>query len=233
MNSKLVAILISAVLLNFIIGVYGVPPDTLNNVCALSNQESGRTLGNGTQDKNGICQETFMGEIPDFDHMVSTVIIFPKNNDVIEANKNFTFQQKVLNLRTGFFDDPAKQYYLFPQTLDKDGFIQGHSHVSIQKLGDEGQVPDARVFAFFKGLNEKADNDNILSTVVGSQQKAGLDPGFYRVCTMTSSFAHQPTLMPVAQRGPQDDCVRFTVKDGYKKRSVKKSTRKVKRYNRK
>jgi hypothetical protein len=231
MNSRLVAIIISAVLLNFIVSVYGVDERTRNNVCSLSFQESGRTLGNGTQDKNGVCQETFMGEIPDFDHMVSTIIIYPKNNEVVEANKNFTFKQLIKNMNTGFFDDPVKEYYVFPQTLDKDGFIQGHSHVTIQKLESENEAPDARVFAFFKGLNERAQN-NILSVVVGSAEKAGLDPGYYRACTMTSSFAHQPTLMPVAQRGAQDDCVRFTVENGAnKKRSIKSGIKKVRRRN--
>jgi hypothetical protein len=231
MNSRLVAIIISAVLLNFIVSVYGVPERTGNNVCSLSFQESGRTLGNGTQDKNGVCQETFMGEIPDFNHMVTTIIIFPKNNDVIEANRNFTFKQLIKNMNTGFFDDPAKEYYQFPQTLDKDGFIQGHSHVTIQKLDGEDQAPDPRVFAFFKGLNDEAIDD-ILSVEVGSEKKAGLDPGYYRACTMTASFGHQPTLMPVAQRGAQDDCVRFTVENGSKKkRSIKSGIKKLRRRN--
>jgi len=39
----------------------------------------------------------------------------------------------------------------------------------------------------------------------------GLPAGSYRLCTMTSSSNHQPVLMPVAQRGAQDDCIRFTV----------------------
>lgn len=39
----------------------------------------------------------------------------------------------------------------------------------------------------------------------------GLPAGNYRVCTMTSSSNHQPVLMPVAQRGAQDDCQKFVV----------------------
>jgi hypothetical protein len=39
----------------------------------------------------------------------------------------------------------------------------------------------------------------------------GLPAGNYRVCSMTSSSNHQPVLMPVAQRGAQDDCQKFTV----------------------
>jgi hypothetical protein len=227
MNSKLIAIIISAVLLNFIVSVHGVDERTRNNVCDLSD----KTLGDGTQNRDGSCVETFMGEIPDFNNMVTTIIIEPKNNDVIEANKNFTFRQLILGMNTGFFDDPVKEYYVFPQTLGNNGRIQGHSHVTIQKLNGENEAPDPRVFAFFKGLNDEAVDD-ILSVEVGSAEKAGLDAGFYRACTMTASFAHQPTLMPVAQRGAQDDCVRFTVKNNVnKKRSVKSGAKKVKRRN--
>jgi len=96
-----------------------------------------------------------MGEIPDVNRMVSTLIRFPENNQVIEANKNFTIITETVNLSTGFFSDPVKQYYTFPQTLDRRGFIQGHSHVTVQKLIGNG-VPDPKVFAFFKGLNLKA-----------------------------------------------------------------------------
>jgi len=183
--------------------VFALDASTKNNVCKLSKKK----LGDGTQNKQGSCVETFMGEIPDVNHMVSTLIRFPKNNEVIEANKNFTIVTETINLTTGFFDDPLKQYYIFPQTLDGQGFIQGHSHVTVQKLIGNG-VPDPRIFAFFKGLNDKAKN-GLLSTVVNK----GLPAGKYRLCTMVSSFAHQPTLMPVAQRGAQDDCVRFTVKN--------------------
>jgi len=181
--------------------VFALDASTKNNVCKLSK----KTLGDGTQNPKGSCVETFMGEIPDVNRMVSTLIRFPKNNEVIKENKKFTIVTETINLVTGFFDDPVKQYYIFPQTLDNQGLIQGHSHVTVQKLiGND--VPDPRAFAFFKGLNDKAKN-GLLSTVVEN----GLPAGKYRLCTMVSSFAHQPTLMPVAQRGAQDDCVRFTV----------------------
>lgn len=39
----------------------------------------------------------------------------------------------------------------------------------------------------------------------------GLPAGNYRVCTMSSASNHQPVLMPVAQRGAQDDCTKFTI----------------------
>ncbi|GBC00711.1 hypothetical protein RclHR1_03950007 [Rhizophagus clarus] len=181
--------------------VFTVDVETRNRVCKISDLKK----GNGTQNKEGSCVETFMGEIPDIDHMISTLIRFPRNNEVIEENKPFTIKIQIRHLATGFFDDPATQYYLFPQTLDKRGCIQGHSHVTVQKLtGDD--IPDPKVFAFFKGLNDKSD-DGILTADVDN----GLPAGKYRLCTMSASFGHQPVLMPVAQRGAQDDCVRFRV----------------------
>ncbi|RIA90200.1 hypothetical protein C1645_797090 [Glomus cerebriforme] len=139
--------------------------------------------------------------------MVSTVIRFPKNNDVLKENTPFTIRTKTINIVTGFFDDPLKQYYIFPQTLNSKGLIQGHSHVTVQKIQDENEPLDPEIFAFFKGLNDPADANGELTVLVDN----GLPAGKYRLCTMVSSFAHQPVLMPVAQRGSQDDCVRFTV----------------------
>jgi len=190
--------------------VSAVKADTKNkDVCRLSKLDK----ADGSQNKEGSCSQTFMGEIPTIDNMISTLIQFPANNEVIRENKPFTIRVAVNNLVTGFFDDPATQYYLFPQTLNKAGKIQGHSHVTVQKLNGKG-VPDPKVFAFFKGLNEKARN-GILEAAV----EKGLPAGNYRLCTMSSSFGHQPVLMPVAQRGAQDDCVRFKV---IKKKSNRK-----------
>jgi len=183
-------------------GVSAVAADTKNkDVC----KKSKLAGANGKQNPDGSCSQTFMGEIPKVNRMISTLIRFPGNNEVIKENKNFTVKVQVSNLVTGFFDDPASQYYLFPQTLDKTGRIQGHSHVTIQRFDGNGLL-DPTKFAFFKGLNEKAEK-GILTAVVGD----GLPAGKYRLCTMSSSFGHQPVLMPVAQRGAQDDCVRFTV----------------------
>jgi len=212
--SSLNKILIIATILAAYIAVivFAVPERTPSDkVCELSN----KAPGDGTQNKNGSCVVTVMGEIPDVNHMVSSVILFPRDGDEIYENEPFTFKTKVLNLNTGFFDDPVNEYYIFPQTLDNAGVIQGHSHVTIQKIVNDNEPLDPRIFAFFKGLNDKAVDD-VLSVLV----EKGLPAGKYRACTIVSSFAHQPTLMPVAQRGSQDDCVRFTVKQKNYKRSL-------------
>jgi len=194
--------------------VFATDPFIGNNVCDVSKKE----LFDGTQNPDGECVTTVMGEIPSKKQMVSTVIRFPKNNEVIKENTPFTIRTKTSNIQAGFFDDPVTQYYLFPQTLNDDGIIQGHSHVTIQKIDNPDEPLDPEVFAFFKGLNDPADGNGELTTLV----EKGLPAGDYRLCTMVSSFAHQPTLMPVAQRGAQDDCVRFTVEKNNKKRSHKR-----------
>jgi len=164
----------------------------------------------GTQDKTPgaggrTCSVTQLGEIPDITSMTSSIIISPKNGQKIRAGQPFTVSVKVANLETGNFDDPNKQYYSFAQQLNKQGLIKGHDHITIQTLTGD-QPPDAQKFDFFKGLNDPAVN-GILSV----QVTAGLTPGQKRICTMVGSFAHAPLIMPVAQRGSQDDCIRITV----------------------
>ncbi|RIB03005.1 hypothetical protein C2G38_2135899 [Gigaspora rosea] len=145
--------------------------------------------------------------------MISTLIIKPKDGSILPANQNFTLAIKIINLQTGYFADPGTEYYAFPQELNEEGIIKGHCHVVIQKLPEDDEiVPNPSIFAFFRGLNDPANDRGILETEVGSDLVPGLPSGRYRVCTMVSTFSHQPVIMPVAQRGSQDDCIRFTVK---------------------
>lgn len=70
--------------------------------------------------------------------------------------------------------------------------------------------PKADAFVAFQGINDRGNGNGLLSVTV----TAGLPAGFYRVCTMNSASNHQPVLMPIAQRGAQDDCTKFTVGKG-------------------
>ncbi|CAG8490266.1 hypothetical protein C2G38_2116372 [Gigaspora rosea] len=200
-----------------------------NNVCRANSDRFEPT--DGLQKRQGSCSDTVQGEIPDVDHMVSSLIVEPENGQKLPANKNFTVKISTINLITGFFDDPATEYYKFPQVVDKDtGNIFGHSHVTIQLLKSDNVAPDPKLFAFFKGLNDPAD-DGFFFQVVGTETNNGLPAGHYRICTMVASFAHQPTIMPVAQRGAQDDCIRIEVvdkDDGKKKRNTLNKKRKTK-----
>jgi transcription initiation factor TFIID subunit 15 len=185
------------------------------NSIALDGQPSGQACDiskfpptNGQQLKaagQNSCSNTQQGEIPDVNNMVSTVILSPQNGQTMKANTAFTVSVKTQGMNLGFFDDPNAQYYLFSQQLDKSGKIMGHQHVTIQQIGDPTQPLDPKAFAFFKGLND-IDNNGVLSVAVAN----GLPAGNYRLCTMTGAFGHQPVIMPVAQRGAQDDCIRFS-----------------------
>ncbi|CAG8723217.1 7849_t:CDS:1, partial [Racocetra fulgida] len=165
---------------------------------------------NGTQiktdkDDRGFCSSLIQGQIPSNLNMVSSLIISPTDGEKIKEKKPFVIKVKVKNLNTGFFSDPNAEYYTAQQQLGKNGFINGHCHVTVQRL-DGDEIPDPTKFVFFKGLEDKAKN-NELSVKVDH----GLPSGFYRLCTMASALTHQPVIMPVAQRGSQDDCIRFKV----------------------
>lgn len=197
MKFNLVLVLIVALSL----AVAARPVDNnLNNIC-----NNAKELEDGTQKAGGSCSKTVQGEIPDSDHMVSTLIVEPENGARIPPNKPFRVAAASTNLITGFFTDPKTQYYVRPQEL-QDGKIKGHNHVTIQKIEDGKRIPDPKLFAFFKGLDQKAQG-GLLTVDVAN----GLAAGNYRICTMVASFSHQPVLMPVAQRGAQDDCIRIAV----------------------
>jgi transcription initiation factor TFIID subunit 15 len=112
-------------------------------------------------------------------------------------------------MQTGFFTAAATEYYTQPQTLNAQGQIKGHQHVTIQRLASTTNAPDASVKDFFKGVNDAAPADGTL--VVAVPARTLTTPGTYRICTISGSFSHQPVVMPIAQRGAQDDCIRVTV----------------------
>ncbi|KAJ3126998.1 hypothetical protein HK098_006889 [Nowakowskiella sp. JEL0407] len=172
-------------------------------------KDSGQSSSDGSQNKAGACSSTPQGQIPSVDKMVSTLIIAPDYGDTIDASKNNTVTIAFQNLDTGFFDDPQKQYYLVPQTLNDQGIIEGHQHITVQKLQGTA-VLDAKVFAFFKGLNEPSGDGTLSVTIPAGTIK---ENGEFRICSLSGTFSHQPVIMPVAQRGAQDDCIRVFVEN--------------------
>ena len=150
-----------------------------------------------------------MGQIPAKNQMISTVITFPQDGESIKAGEDFNITLQVSNLQAGAFTNADATYYAAPQQL-QNGLVVGHTHVTVQDMGNTlnpTTPPDPTVFAFFKGINDAGDGNGGLSAAVAG----GLPAGNYRLCTLTSSANHQPVIMPVAQRGSQDDCTRFTV----------------------
>lgn len=138
-----------------------------------------------------------MGDIPSTANMVSTIITNPAPGENLAANTDFNVNIQVENLQAGSFTNPDATYYAAPQAL-QGGQIVGHTHITIQTLGNNlspNTPPNAAKFAFFKGINDVGNGNGGLSATV----KGGLPAGNYRVCTMTSSSNHQPVLMPVAQ----------------------------------
>lgn len=156
---------------------------------------------------------TVMGDIPSTANMVSSIITDPAPGQDVAANTAFTVKVQVAKLAAGSFTNPANTYYAAPQALNGQGLIIGHTHVTIQDLGGSltpTNAPNADTFAFFKGINDNGNGNGGLEALVTD----GLPAGFYRVCTMASASNHQPVIMPIAQRGAQDDCTKFTVGQG-------------------
>jgi hypothetical protein len=118
-------------------------------------------------------------------------------------------QLKILNLETGNFVNAQTNYYSAPQQVNGQGLLIGHSHIVIETLSSlqDTEPLDPNTFAFFKGLNDPADGNNILSTNV----TAGLPAGVYRMCSINTAANHQPALVSNAQHGALDDCSYFTV----------------------
>ncbi|KAL1959824.1 hypothetical protein VTO42DRAFT_969 [Malbranchea cinnamomea] len=144
--------------------------------------------------------------------MVSTIILSPGPGEILEPESEFNIRIQVDNLVAGKFSNPDNAYYAAPQQL-QNGRILGHVHVTVQSLGNDlaaQRPPDPTEFVFFKGINDVGDGNGGLSAKVSG----GLPPGAYRVCTMVAATNHQPVIMPVAQRGAQDDCQRFLVGQG-------------------
>ncbi|CAB4406254.1 unnamed protein product [Rhizophagus irregularis] len=61
-------------------------------------------------------------------------------------------------------------------------------------------------------LNKHGLNDPSKDGILNVKVDKGLPKkGLYRMCTIISSFSHQSVVLPKAQRGASDDCVRFSV----------------------
>ncbi|GAB1320926.1 hypothetical protein MFIFM68171_11136 [Madurella fahalii] len=173
------------------------------NFCA------GRTLTNGQQNRNGSCNGIPMGRIPSANNMISMIITSPQPGDRFKPMTTFFVKIQTRNLRAGFLANPSTNYYSAPQDLDENGDVIGHVHVTIQEIGSLKALvaPDPTQFAFFKGVDDAGDGKGALKAEVSG----GLPVGVYRVCTMVAARNHQPPIMPIAQRGPQDDCTKFEV----------------------
>jgi hypothetical protein len=169
-----------------------------------------------------------MGRIIALNQAPRCKFVFPKNGDEsLVENAPFTVQMKILSMETGKFDvatEPHRtltifignfvnaqtNYYAAPQQVNDQGLLIGHSHIVIETLSSlqDTEPLDPTQFAFFKGLNNPVDGNNILSANLTS----GLPAGVYRMCSINTAANHQPALVSNAQHGALDDCSYFTVK---------------------
>ncbi|KAG9030408.1 hypothetical protein FRB95_003966 [Tulasnella sp. JGI-2019a] len=170
----------------------------------------GQTITNGEQNVAGSCNPVPMGQIPAKTAMPSCKFVFPPNGGTVAANQNFTIQLAIKNMQTGAFTNANQNYFAAPQQLNGSGQIVGHSHVVIESLPSLGSTTptDPATFVFFKGLNNPADGNGILSTVV----TGGLPAGTYKVTSINTSANHVPVIVPVAQHGTTEDVSYFTSK---------------------
>ena len=145
-----------------------------------------------------------MGVIPSTSNIPSAKFVSPANLDTVPPNTVINIQLAIQGMQTGFFVNPDTNYFAAPQQLNGQGQIQGHSHVVIEQLDSLSSTTplNPTKFAFFKGLNEAAQN-GILSTTV----QGGLPAGVYRMASINTASNHQPLLVPVAQHGSLDDAV--------------------------
>ncbi|KAL5343449.1 hypothetical protein BJX70DRAFT_394012 [Aspergillus crustosus] len=176
------------------------------------NHCSKRVLANGQTFSQGSCNGIVMGDIPSEQNMVSTIITYPFPGQILQANIPFFVKFRTTNLISGSVTNPNNTLYSAPQTL-QDGMVVGHVHITIQSLGDgeanPGSVtpPDPNDTVFFQTVFGEADQNNVFSVAVIE----GLSHGYYRACTMAAASNHQPVVMPVVERGAQDDCQKFRV----------------------
>ncbi|CAK7226317.1 hypothetical protein SEUCBS140593_006200 [Sporothrix eucalyptigena] len=196
-------------------GIYdGQSPSKVDNNNFI-NFCAGQPLTNGRQLSTSSCNGIPMGRLPAKTNLVSSIITSPTWSDSVPAHATFNVTIQTAHLRAGFLVNPLTNYYTAPQDLDENGDVKGHCHITIQVLPragsssheGRGMVPDAAMFVFFKGVDDPVSADGQLQATVSG----GLPAGAYRVCTMIAAQNHQPVAMPVAQRGAQDDCVRFHV----------------------
>ena len=189
-------------------GVDSIGPSPMVDFC----KQSGAGEATGKQAIGGgrICSSTPQGLIPDVKKMVSTFITSPPSGSTVNAAQGFQVKFQTINFNNGFAVDGLNQYLMAPQTLDpQNGFIQGSLQLVAQHLPSRDQAPSANSMDFFAIVVEPSDGkkDFTIDITPNSLKQKGT----YRICIMAGAASFQPVVMPVAQRGSQDDCIRVKV----------------------
>jgi hypothetical protein len=110
-----------------------------------------------------------MGKIPSTSNMITSLITSPKPGENLAADTTFTVSVQTKGLAAGSFTNAQTTYYSAPQNLDGSGKIIGHTHLTIQDLGNSltpSSPPDPVSFVFFKGVNDAGNGNGLLSATV-------------------------------------------------------------------
>lgn len=159
-----------------------------------------------------LCCSTPQGLIPEVTKMVSTMITTPASDSKVNAAKGFKIDFTVTGLMAGQSKDLKTQFLLDSQSLDaKTGLIKGSAQISIQALSKDLKAPVAKTVSFFQALTTKSDAAGVTNFKVDIKPNEIKTKGPHRICTVSRSAGGQPVVMPVAQRGAQDDCIRIDV----------------------
>ncbi len=151
-----------------------------------------------------------MGKIPAKTNMISSVIISPDSTTVLQEGQDFNITVQCERSRCWLFHQRRRYLLRRPAGSQRPGrchWPHSRHRPGPGQLLNPSTPPDPTQFAFFKGINDAGNGKGLLSASVAG----GLPAGNFRVCTLTSASNHQPVIMPVAQRGAQDDCQRFVV----------------------
>jgi hypothetical protein len=205
------ALLASAILCQFN-GVSNVQPFPRSTFC---NEQTGNPgEATGQQQPNGgiMCVNTVQGMIPEVTKMISSIITAPASAATVNAAQGFQVQFATQNLMAGLTANMQNQFLLVPQTLDpNNGLVQGFMQISIQQLNNPQSAPNAQEFSFFQASAARSDANGLTRFTIDVPANAIRTRGLHRICTIAASAGGQPVIMPVAQRGAQDDCIRVTV----------------------
>jgi hypothetical protein len=178
-------------------------------------QQSGAGEATGQQQPNGgnMCVSTPQGLIPEVGKMVTTLITSPPSSSTVNADQGFCLQFQTNNMMSGLSADLTTQFLMVPQTLDSNtGMVQGFMQVVVQKIDDPALAPDAKEVQFFAStVDTKSDSNGVTKYKVDVPPGLIKTRGLHRLCTVAASASGQPVIMPVAQRGPQDDCIRLNI----------------------
>jgi hypothetical protein len=115
------------------------------------------------------CLLAVMGKIPSTNNMVTSIITSPKPGENLPAGQTFTVSVQTKGLAAGSFTNAQATYYAAPQDLSGGGQIIGHTHLTIQDLGNSlapTTPPDPVSFVFFKGVNDAGNGNGLLSATV-------------------------------------------------------------------